>query len=145
METTCAEGEKAVVNQKIWAPGDSSLLNRTFLNSIDKRLSRLDIERMTIYDPRYSIVFLARGDMSTVFRRSLAISLSIVLLYLSGVVAAQSAEHAVHHAHHQAAMHASLLCSWLRRRAGDRGLCCWFTGPSETLHPGRSSHYSEPH
>ncbi|HWF62626.1 MAG TPA: hypothetical protein VN666_20290 [Nitrospira sp.] len=51
--------------------------------------------------------------MSTVFRRSLAISLSIVLLYLSGVVAAQSAEHAVHHAHHQAAMHASLLCSWL--------------------------------
>lgn len=51
--------------------------------------------------------------MNTVFRRRLSIGLSIVLLYLSGVVAAQSAEHAVHHAHHQAAMHAGLLCSWL--------------------------------
>src|SRR5574337_177883 len=28
----------------------------------------------------------------------------------------------------------------LRRRAGDRGFCYWFTGPSETLHPDRSSH-----
>lgn len=51
--------------------------------------------------------------MSTVFRRKLSIGLSIVLLYVSGVVAAQSAEHAIHHAHHQAVMHASLLCSWL--------------------------------
>ncbi|BFU91090.1 MAG: hypothetical protein NTAFB01_22770 [Nitrospira sp.] len=56
---------------------------------------------------------LPRVDMNTVFRRRLSIGLSIVLLYLSGVVAAQSAEHAVHHAHHQAAMHAGLLCSWL--------------------------------
>ncbi|NGZ11900.1 MAG: hypothetical protein CV088_21460 [Nitrospira sp. LK70] len=51
--------------------------------------------------------------MSTVFRGKLSIGLAIILLYLSGVVAAQSAEHTVHHAHHQAAMHASLLCSWL--------------------------------
>lgn len=51
--------------------------------------------------------------MTTVFRRRLSIGLSIVLLYVSGVVAAQSAEHAAHHTHHQAAMHASLFCSWL--------------------------------
>lgn len=51
--------------------------------------------------------------MNRVFRRRLSIGLSIILLYLTGVVATQSAEHAVHHADHQAAMHASLFCSWL--------------------------------
>lgn len=47
------------------------------------------------------------------FQRSVGLSLTICLLLLNGVVYVQTVEHAAHHAHHQAATHASVLCSWM--------------------------------
>ena len=51
--------------------------------------------------------------MTHVARRILAWGLVACLLLLSGLVYAQTVEHSVHHAHHQAATHASVLCSWM--------------------------------
>jgi hypothetical protein len=43
------------------------------------------------------------------------VSILVVLCVLSvgGLAQAQSVEHAGHHAHHQAAMHGTVLCSWM--------------------------------
>jgi hypothetical protein len=46
-------------------------------------------------------------------QRSLAVGLIACLLLLSALVYAQTVRHAAHHVHHQAATHASALCSWL--------------------------------
>ena len=45
--------------------------------------------------------------------RVLALSLALCLLTLSGLVFPQAVTHAGHHAHHQAATHASALCTWM--------------------------------
>ena len=45
--------------------------------------------------------------------RLLALSLALCLLTLSGLVFPQAVRHAGHHAHHQAATHASALCTWM--------------------------------
>lgn len=46
-------------------------------------------------------------------KRAVAVGLVVSLLLLTGAVYAQTVEHAVHHAHHQAATHATILCSWM--------------------------------
>jgi hypothetical protein len=46
-------------------------------------------------------------------QRSVAVGLVACLLLLSALVYVQTVRHAAHHAHHQAATHASPLCSWL--------------------------------
>jgi hypothetical protein len=51
--------------------------------------------------------------MSQRFRQSVAISLAICLLLLSGAIYAQTVLHSLHHNHHQAATHSTALCSWL--------------------------------
>ena len=45
--------------------------------------------------------------------RAVAILLAGVLLLLSGLFYPATVPHAIHHAHHQAATHATALCSWL--------------------------------
>ncbi len=42
-----------------------------------------------------------------------AVALAGVLLLLSGLLYPATVPHALHHAHHQAATHATALCSWL--------------------------------
>lgn len=51
--------------------------------------------------------------MHHTLQRSVAIGLTVCLLLLGGVASAQAVEHAGHHAHHQAATHATVLCSWM--------------------------------
>lgn len=51
--------------------------------------------------------------MSVPFRRSVALSLALCLLLMSGLFYAQAVPHTFHHAHHQAATHSTALCSWL--------------------------------
>ena len=46
-------------------------------------------------------------------KRAVAVGLVVSLLLLTGAVYAQTVEHAAHHAHHQAATHATVLCSWM--------------------------------
>jgi hypothetical protein len=46
-------------------------------------------------------------------RRTIALSVVACLLLLSGLVYPQLAAHAAHHSHHQAASHATVLCSWM--------------------------------
>ncbi len=43
----------------------------------------------------------------------LAIGLAACLLFLSGSLLSQVAQHALHHAHHKATTHASPLCAWI--------------------------------
>ncbi|GKS57086.1 hypothetical protein YTPLAS18_06130 [Nitrospira sp.] len=45
--------------------------------------------------------------------QAVAILLAGVLLLLSGLLYPATVPHALHHAHHQAATHATALCSWL--------------------------------
>jgi len=51
--------------------------------------------------------------MNRTLQRSVAVGLTVCLLLLSGLVYPQTVAHAAHHAHHQAATHATALCSWM--------------------------------
>ena len=46
-------------------------------------------------------------------RHAIVLGLVLCLLSLSGIATAQSVAHVTHHSHHQAATHATALCSWL--------------------------------
>jgi hypothetical protein len=54
-----------------------------------------------------------RADLKSFAIRTVAATLAVCLILLSGLVYAQSVPHATHHAHHKAATHASVLCSWM--------------------------------
>jgi len=56
---------------------------------------------------------MTRRGMASLSDRLLALSLALCLLTLSGLVFPQAVRHAGHHAHHQAATHASALCTWM--------------------------------
>jgi hypothetical protein len=56
---------------------------------------------------------MMRRSMAPIGVRVLALSLALCLLSLSGLVFPQAVTHAGHHAHHQAATHASALCTWM--------------------------------
>jgi len=45
--------------------------------------------------------------------RSVAVGVTVCLLLLSGLAYPQTVAHAGHHAQHQAATHATALCSWM--------------------------------
>ncbi len=47
------------------------------------------------------------------FLQCTAVGLALCLVLLAGLAFPQTVGHAAHHAHHQAATHASPLCSWL--------------------------------
>src|SRR5918999_6328004 len=49
--------------------------------------------------------------MIVFFRRGVSAALVLCLLLLSGPVYAQTVRHAAHHAHHNAATHATAICS----------------------------------
>ena len=51
--------------------------------------------------------------MGKPLRRFVAVSLVLCLLLLSGLIYAQTVPHTFHHARHQAATHATVLCSWM--------------------------------
>ena len=51
--------------------------------------------------------------MDGLFKRSIAVGLTVCLLLLGGVASVQAVEHAGHHAHHQAATHTTFLCTWM--------------------------------
>ncbi len=51
--------------------------------------------------------------MTRAIYRFVTVGLTASLLLLNGMVFAQTVEHAVHHARHQAATHATVLCSWM--------------------------------
>jgi hypothetical protein len=55
----------------------------------------------------------SHADLKTAALRTVAASLAVCLILLSGLVYAQSVPHATHHAHHKAATHATVLCSWM--------------------------------
>ena len=46
-------------------------------------------------------------------RQSVAVSLAICLLLLSGAIYAQTVPHTLHHAQHKAGTHSTALCTWL--------------------------------
>jgi len=46
-------------------------------------------------------------------QRSVAVGLALCLLLVSGLIYAQTVPHTFHHARHQAATHATVLCTWL--------------------------------
>ena len=46
-------------------------------------------------------------------RKSIALLVIVCALFLNGLVYAQTVEHESHHAHHQAATHATAICSWM--------------------------------
>ena len=56
---------------------------------------------------------MTRRGLASPGDRLLALSLALCLLVLSGLVFPQTVRHAGHHAHHQAATHASALCTWM--------------------------------
>jgi hypothetical protein len=56
---------------------------------------------------------MTRCRIAPISVRFLALSLALCLLTLSGLVFPQAVMHAGHHAHHQAATHASALCTWM--------------------------------
>ena len=51
--------------------------------------------------------------MNHAVRKFVSILLVLCVLSVGGLAQAQSVEHAGHHAHHQAATHATVLCSWM--------------------------------
>lgn len=51
--------------------------------------------------------------MSKPVQRSVAVGLALCLLLLSGLIYAQTVPHTFHHARHQAATHATVLCTWI--------------------------------
>ncbi len=46
-------------------------------------------------------------------QRSVAVGLTVCLLFLSGAIYAQTVPHTLHHAQHKAATHSTALCTWL--------------------------------
>ncbi|MGH2359611.1 MAG: hypothetical protein ACRDGM_03600 [bacterium] len=51
--------------------------------------------------------------MNRTLQRATPVGLTVCLLLLSGLIYPQTVAHAGHHAHHNAATHASALCSWM--------------------------------
>lgn len=51
--------------------------------------------------------------VSRTMTQRVAVTLAGVLLLLGGLIYPASVPHELHHAHHQAATHATALCSWL--------------------------------
>lgn len=74
------------------------------------RRKRLDVSRAD----RYSRVISGNDRrMDKALQRIALVSLAICPLLLSSVAAVKAVEHSVQHEHHQAAAHATILCSWM--------------------------------